>query len=436
MAVTTPPVAVAERLAELLEEARARTLRLIEPVAADDLVRQHDPLMSPIVWDLGHIAHFEALWLLRNTGGSVAHGEMPGLYDPFAHPRATRGSLALPTVREALATMARTRALVLERLSRLNWSSGDPLLRGGYVVHMVAQHEHQHGETVLQTLQLKTGTPYPAPRDWTIPRGMAVDPAMVGVPAGAYPVGTDDRTWAYDNERPRHRVHLAAFEIDRAPVTNAEYARFVGEGGYARAELWSEEGWRWRMEADVSAPKHWRRDGEGWRVQTFDQDEPLPPDHPVCHVCWFEAEAYARWAGKRLPSEAEWEVAATWDPATASARRYPWGDEPPTPDIANVDQLRFGTTPVGAFPRNVSPLGCVGMIGDVWEWTSSDFAPYPGYATFPYREYSEVFFGPRHKVLRGGAWATRAAVARATFRNWDFPVRRQIFAGFRCARDV
>jgi iron(II)-dependent oxidoreductase len=190
------------------------------------------------------------------------------------------------------------------------------------------------------------------------------------------------------------------------------------------------------MEADVAAPKHWRRDGAGWCARTFDRDEPLPPDHPVCHVCWFEAEAYAHWAGKRLPSEVEWEVAATWDPATASARRYPWGDEPPTPELANMDQLRFGTAPVGAFPRNVSPLGCVGMIGDVWEWTSSDFTPYPGYATFPYREYSEVFFGPTHKVLRGGAWATRAHVARATFRNWDFPVRRQIFAGFRCARDV
>ncbi|HEX5829816.1 MAG TPA: ergothioneine biosynthesis protein EgtB, partial [Gemmatimonadaceae bacterium] len=416
MAVLTPPVAVAERLAEVLEEARTRTLRLIAPVAADDLVRQHDPLMSPIVWDLGHITQFEALWLLRNAGGRVERGEMPGIYDPFAHPRSTRGSLALPTVRETLATMARTRDLVLERLPRLDWSSDDPLLRGGYVVHMVAQHEHQHGETVLQTLRLKTGAPYAAPRRWAIPRGTAVDAAMVRVPAGAYPVGTDDRTWAYDNERPRHHVHLAAFEIDRAPVTNAEYARFVNEGGYARAELWSEEGWRWRMEADVAAPKHWRRDGAGWRARTFDRDEPLPPDHPVCHVCWFEAEAYARWAGKRLPSEVEWEVAATWDPATASARRYPWGDEPPTPELANMDQLRFGTTPVGAFPRNVSPLGCVGMIGDVWEWTSSDFTPYPGYATFPYREYSEVFFGPTHKVLRGGAWATRAHVARATFR--------------------
>jgi len=167
----------------------------------------------------------------------------------------------------------------------------------------------------------------------------------------------------------------------------------------------------------------------------MDHRAAVDPRRPVCHVCAHEAEAFARWAGKRLPTEQEWEAAATWDPATGTRRAYPWGDEAPTRELANLDQLAFETAPVGAYPRNVSPIGCYGMIGDVWEWTASDFAPYPGYETFPYPEYSEVFFGPEYRVLRGGSWATRPGAARSTFRNWDYPIRRQIFSGFRCAAD-
>ena len=170
-------------------------------------------------------------------------------------------------------------------------------------------------------------------------------------------------------------------------------------------------------------------------TRTMDRVGPVDPSHPVCHVCWHEAEAFARFAGKRLPSEIEWEVAATWDPATGAARTYPWGEEPAGRHLANLDQLGFGTAPLGAYPRNVSPLGCAGMIGDVWEWTASDFGPWPGFESFPYREYSEVFFGTEYKVLRGGSWATRPGAVRNTFRNWDYPIRRQIFSGFRCARD-
>jgi iron(II)-dependent oxidoreductase len=168
----------------------------------------------------------------------------------------------------------------------------------------------------------------------------------------------------------------------------------------------------------------------------MDLVRPLDPARPVCHVCYHEAEAYARFAGKRLPTEAEWEAAASWDPATGAARRYPWGDEPWTPELANLDQLGFDTASVGAYPRNVSPLGCYGMIGDVWEWTASDLHGYPGFEPFPYREYSEAFFGTEYKVLRGGSWATRPGAVRVTFRNWDYPIRRQIFSGFRCARDA
>ena len=260
---------------------------------------------------------------------------------------------------------------------------------------------------------------------------------MVRCDGGHVRIGTDDRTESYDNERPSHMVELPPFLIDVTPVTNGAYRRFVEGGGYDDRAHWSDAGWAWRCESGVRAPKHWEPDATGdWTSRTMDRIEPLDPARPVCHVCYHEADAFARWAGKRLPTEQEWEAAATWNPSTGRAQRFPWGDEPVSRELANVDQLGFGTAPVGAYPRNVSPSGCYGMIGDVWEWTASDFSGYPGFAAFPYPEYSEVFFGPEYKVLRGGSWATSADVARATFRNWDYPIRRQIFAGFRCARDA
>jgi len=259
---------------------------------------------------------------------------------------------------------------------------------------------------------------------------------MVRFAGGRVQLGTDDRAMAYDNERPTHEVDLAPFMIDVYPVTNGDYVEFVRANGYDRRELWSEAGWAWREETQIEAPKHWVRDGDDWCVRVMDRVGRVEPNHPVCHVCYHEAEAYARFAGKRLLTEQEWEVAAGWDSEAQGMRRFPWGDSSATRERANVDQLMFGTAPIGAYKDNWSPLGCYGMIGDVWEWTSSDFQPYPGYKTFPYPEYSEVFFGSEYKVLRGGSWATRPGVVRNSFRNWDYPIRRQIFAGFRCARDA
>jgi iron(II)-dependent oxidoreductase len=256
----------------------------------------------------------------------------------------------------------------------------------------------------------------------------------VRFPGGVVRIGTDDRSAAYDNERPRHAVEVAPFRIDVHPVTNGDYLRFMEAGGYTSGRHWSEAGREWLAESGVTAPRYWERRDGAWITRTMDRVAPVNPAHPVCHVCWYEAEAYARWAGKRLPTEVEWETAASWDPA-GPPRTYPWGDAAPTRRHANLDQLGFGTAPVGAYPDNVSPLGCRGMIGDVWEWTASDFGPWPGFESFPYREYSEVFFGSEYKVLRGGSWATRPGAVRNSFRNWDYPIRRQIFSGFSCARD-
>jgi gamma-glutamyl hercynylcysteine S-oxide synthase len=438
--IAIPSRTTRQFIARELLEARNRTLLLLSPLSDDELRAQHDPLMSPILWDLGHIAHFEELWLTRNLDGPIEFVEMPGLFNPFEHPRSARGSLPLPGINHCQEIMAEIRHHVLERLATADFNSANPLLRDGYVYRMVLQHEYQHNETILQTLQLKRGRPYSPPAHITVPtappdayktgRGN-----MAHFPGGPVLIGTDDRSAAYDNERAQHRVHLAPFWIDINPVTNGDFQAFMEAGGYTTKDYWSDAGWAWVQESGVTAPKYWSLSDSGWVTRSMDEVGPVVPSHPVCHVCYYEAEAFARFAGKRLPTEFEWEAAASWDPGSGTKHSFPWGEEQATKDLANVDQLSFGTAPVGSYPRNVSPIGCYGMIGDVWEWTASDFDAYPGFESFPYREYSEAFFGTEYKVLRGGSWATRPGALRNSFRNWDYPIRRQIFSGFRCARD-
>ncbi|MCB1222243.1 SUMF1/EgtB/PvdO family nonheme iron enzyme, partial [bacterium] len=210
------------------------------------------------------------------------------------------------------------------------------------------------------------------------------------VPAGPFEMGTDDRSAAYDNERGRHVVDLPTYRIDAAPVTNGAYLRFMEDGGYERPELWSESGRAWLAETSSHAPMHWKWVEDRWMACTFGRFHAIDHRRAVIHVSWFEADAYARWAGKRLPTEAEWEKAAAWDPERGRARRFPWGDADPIRERANLDQRLLEPTPVGSYPRGLSFYGCHQMIGDVWEWTASDFLPYPGFEAFPYREYSEV----------------------------------------------
>ena len=416
-----------ERMAARLAEARSRTLRLIAPISTENLERVHSKLMSPLVWDLGHIAAFEDLWLCHRTGGlPVLRPDLMEVYDAAETPRAGRGDLPLLRLAEALDYMDAVRARALEVLDRADLT-GDR----ASVWELVLQHEHQHDETMLQCIQISEARLYSLPPA----EPLAATPAreMARIPAGPFLMGDSGEGFAYDNERPRHEVDLPAFEIDRTPVTNGDYLDFTADGGYERRELWSDQGWAWRREARAERPLYWSADG---RERRFDRSDPIDRQLPVMHVSWFEADAYARWAGKRLPTEAEWEKAAAWGPGATRPRRFPWGDEPPADERANLDQLAFGPLAAGALPAGASAYGVLGLIGDAWEWTASDFSPYPGFRAHPYREYSEVFFGGGYKVLRGGSWATRPTVARNTFRNWDHPQRRQIFAGFRCARDA
>jgi iron(II)-dependent oxidoreductase len=383
----TSPVGVES----LLTEARERTLRLIDGVAEPDLERVHDPLMSPLVWDLGHIAAFEDLWVARDAGLDLLRPELAEVYDADETPRPQRGELPYLRRAEALAYLEAVRERALASLEHVS----------DFIGEMLVQHEHQHNETMLQTLQLaEPGVYRPRRRR---PAGSAAAGALE-LEAGPFPMGDDGDGFAYDNERPRHEPELAAFRIDRAPVTNAAFAEFVADGGYRRRELWTPEGWSFREREGWERPLYWSEDGG---VRRFDELVALEPELPVMHVSWFEADAFARWRGARLPSEAEWEKAA----------RLAGGGR------GNLDQLDFGPGPAGPF------------LGDCWEWTASELRAYPGFRAFPYREYSEVFFDSGYRVLRGASWATRPRVARVTFRNWDHPQRRQIFAGFRCAEE-
>ncbi|MFD0903171.1 ergothioneine biosynthesis protein EgtB [Actinomadura sediminis] len=436
-----PPLdedALKELIADELGASRDRSLGLTTDVLAeDDLVAQVSPLMSPLVWDLAHVGNYEELWLLRAAAGAdPMRPEIDGLYDAFEHPRAERPSLPLLPPGEARAYISTVRAKVLDALPSVPFDTADPLTRGGFVYGMVVQHEHMHDETMLATHQLRTGAPalLDPPAETVQARGARPGDEVL-IEGGPFQMGTSDEPWAYDNERPVHIVDVPSYYIDTEPVSNAAYTRFMDDGGYDDPRWWTQAGWEWRTKSGKRAPAFWRREGGQWLRRRFGRTEPVPPGEPVQHVCWYEADAYARWAGKRLPTEAEWEKAARWDPAVQRSRKYPWG-EVYEEGRANLGQRALRPSPEGSYASGASAYGVRRMLGDVWEWTSSDFHGYPGFRSFPYKEYSEVFFGPEYKVLRGGSWATHPLAIRGSFRNWDYPIRRQIFSGFRCARDV
>lgn len=424
-------------IATELDRVRGRSLALLHPVADEDQLQQHSPLMSPLVWDLAHVGNYEELWLLRVVAGvpgtSKQYDEM---YNPFIHPRFTRANLPLLGPSEARSYIGQVRSRVWDVLETIELDPANRLLADGFVYGLVVQHEHQHDETMVAARQLMLERAQPILGTAPAPRGNPVASLELLVDGGPFIMGTDLEPWAYDNERPEHEVYLEPFWIDSTPVTNRDFLAFVDAGGYHERRLWTEAGWQHRQQHGLEQPEFWIDAGEGSRsVLRFGQRAELRLDEPVQHVCWYEADAYARWAGKRLPSEAEWEKTATWHPREGK-RRYPWGNEPPDATKANLGQRHCGPAEVGAYPDGRSPWGCHQMIGDIWEWTASDFVRYPGFEAFPYNEYSQVFFGCDYKVLRGGSWATDVQAIRGTFRNWDFPSRRQIFCGFRCARDA
>ncbi|QEN16581.1 ergothioneine biosynthesis protein EgtB [Mycolicibacterium sp. ELW1] len=424
-----------ETLARDLERARRRTLTLTDFDDAE-LHRQYSPLMSPLVWDLAHIGQQEELWLLRD-GDPHRPGMLPanieGLYDAFVHSRASRVDLPLLSPAQSRAYCTSVRAAALDVLDTLPHRDDDAEV--AFRFGLVISHENQHDETILQALNLRSGAPILAHR-MTLPPGR---PGLAGssvlVPGGPFVLGVDAVTepLSLDNERPAHVVDVPAFRIGRVPVTNAEWRQFIDDGGYTQQRWWSPRGWEHRVQTDLSAPEFWNPDGTRTR---FGHVEDIPGDEPVQHITFFEAEAYAAWAGARLPSEVEWEKAAAWDPVVGARRRYPWGSGEPTPQRANLGGEALRPAPVGAYPDGASAYGAEQMLGDVWEWTTSPLRPWPGFTPMIYQRYSEPFFDGDYKVLRGGSWAVGSDTLRPSFRNWDHPIRRQIFSGVRLAWDV
>ncbi|MEO0406508.1 MAG: SUMF1/EgtB/PvdO family nonheme iron enzyme [Cyanobacteria bacterium P01_A01_bin.135] len=406
--------ALRSTLRSQMQACRAATLRLFEAVGDQQLKQQAHPDFSPSGWHLGHIGYTESLWIReRLMGGSPASHRV--LFAQDGLPKAERQNLpALADIRQYLAQIRRDVFLYLDRA---------PVQQQARLWWFLLQHESQHGETIAMVHQMlglqgraPHHTPSPAP-----PTAASVQ-TMVQIPAGPVVLGSDDTTTALDNEGPGHLIHTADYWIDQHPVTCTQYRQFMRAGGYQTQRWWSSAGWAWLQQSAVTQPRYWQV-GSQW------------DDHPVCGVSYYEAEAYAKFAGKRLPTEAEWEKAACWSPATGRSQPYPWGDGAPTLERANYGHRLGHTTPVTAFPAGASPSGCLDMLGNVWEWTSSPFAPYPRFKPYPYVGYSQTYFDGQHYVLRGGSWATQPWCLRPTFRNWYQRDVRQPFCGFRCATD-
>ncbi|MEE9521940.1 MAG: selenoneine synthase SenA [candidate division NC10 bacterium] len=424
-------------LARALIDARSRTLALVADLTDEQLMGPRLAIVNPLLWEIGHAAWFQEKWVLRRDNAGSVREDADALYDSMAIPHDTRWDLPLPSRAETVAYMQQVLDRILEQLNTIAPDDED-----AYFYHLAPFHEDMHDEAFTYTRQTLG---YPCPQfggdSQEVQTGGGPLPGDVEIPGGTFLLGaTSDLPFVFDNEKWAHPVEIRPFRIARAPVTNSEFVVFVDDKGYLRREFWSDEGWRWREKVGVEHPVYWHRvPGAHWARRCYDEILPLEEHQPIIHVTWYEAEAYCRWARRRLPTEAEWEVAASAEPTpdgrglSGHKRRFPWGDEPAFAGRGNLDGRAGGCIDVGALPDGDSSFGCRQMIGNVWEWTSTTFGPYPGFVADPYKEYSQPWFGT-HKVLRGGCWVTRSRMIRNTWRNYYTLDRRDVLAGFRtCA---
>ncbi len=423
------PFPAAAELARGVLDARRRTFALVEDLG--DLLGPRLSIVNPLLWEIGHVAWFQERWVLRHAlGRPPVDPRVDALYDSSAVAHDTRWDLPLLTRVEVYRYLETIRDLVAEV-----FAAGEPAPEVTYHAMYAVFHEDMHGEAFTYTRQTLG---HPAPRLESPPFAADGDggplPGDVEIAGGTRSLGADPSApFVFDNEKWAHPVPVAPFRIARAAVTQGEFAAFVEDRGYQRPELWSPEGWTWRQAAGAEGPLYWRREGAGWWRCVFARRLPLERVRPGIHVNAHEAEAFCRWAGRRLPTEAEWEAAAAGDLDGARRRRFPWGDAAPGGSLANLDGLRLGCVEVGSLAAGDTPEGCRQMLGNVWEWTATPFRPYPGFTPDPYEQYSAPWF-ETHRVLRGGAWPTRARLLRNTWRNYYTPDRRDVWAGFRtCA---
>jgi ergothioneine biosynthesis protein EgtB len=402
-----------------MQRCRLGTLALFEGIDDITFCKQAHPEFSPVGWHLGHIGFTEALWILERCAG------LPPLCPEYHKLLAADGlpkcdRQKVPPLEEICDYLDTVRTQVLAYLETA------PLEKQERLWRFLLQHESQHTETIAFVLQLQRWHLRERHQEmWIhsysahIPSTLHPPAEMLEIPAGEFEMGNDSID-ALDNERSLHRVYLDSYWIDRYPITCGQYRVFIEASGYQNSRWWSTDGWKWLQENPVKEPLYWSAD-------------PTWDNHPVCGVSWYEAEAYAQFVGKRLPTEAEWEKAASWDAATGRRHTYPWGNTEPHLSHCNHDNAVGHTTAVDAYPKGQSAYGCYDMLGNVWEWTASWFDGYEGFVAYPYRGYSQTYFDGQHRVLRGSSWATRPWAMRSSFRNWYYPSVRQILAGFRCA---
>ena len=415
-------------LIEKLQEARLRTLRLVDDLHDEQMIGPRLSIVNPLRWEIGHVAWFQEYWVLRHLCGRsprLARGD--ALYDSAKVAHDTRWDLNLPRKSDTIAYTLRILDDVAKYVGKIISDETE------YFLSLALFHEDMHGEAITYTRQTLS---YSAPR-LTRSQTPTADPITSGdalIPGGSFLMGNSaDDGFVFDNEKQPFQVDVQPFAISRTATTNAEFLAFVDDAGYQRRELWSNDGWQWRQSVGAKHPVYWKFDGGEWWRRDFDRIVKLESNLPVLHVNWYEADAYCRWARRRLPTEAEWEMAASTEPGSNRKRRFPWGDQSPTPRHANLDSRALGCVAVDALAAGDSAYGCRQMIGNTWEWTATDFMPYPGFVAGPYKEYSEPWFG-NHKVLRGGCWATRSRLISNTYRNFYTPDRRDVWAGFRtCA---
>lgn len=433
----TKPVPTS-RLIDMMTSARRRTLEMVQGLTPDQFTGPKLPTLNPLIWEIGHVGWFYENFILRrlyNQEPMLATGDT--LYDSIAIAHETRWDLPVLPLNEILAYMQDVQDALIDRLGDKDMADE----RHSYLYQFTVFHEDMHTEAFAwarQTLGYPTPVFDGAPVGRGAP-GTGALPGDVAIEGGVFRMGAEeDAPFLFDNEKWARPVTVAPFKMARAPVTNRAFSDFVADGGYQKEAFWDSDGWAWRQEAAAEHPVYWVPDEHGgWGVRQFDRVVDLPLDQPVIHVCWHEANAYCRWAGRRLPTEAEWELAATTVPETTDGvlqkRRYPWGDEEPTPDHANLDGFMLGCVDVAAHPAGDSAYGCRQMIGNTWEWTQDIFKPFPGFAPDDYKEYSQPLFNST-RVLRGGAWTTRGRMITSLYRNYFGPDRRDVFAGFRtCA---
>jgi len=417
-----------------LKDARLRTLQLIAGLNQQQLIGPMLDTVNPLLWEIGHTAYFYELWILRELHGDDAFlSNADQLFNSMTIAHNDRWDLPLLTLDETKTYMQKVLDRVIHYLQSSEVKEDDI-----YLTRYGVFHEDMHTEAFTYTRRTLN---YPAPEltgchfntAQTNPSPLTGDVEIAG---GEYLLGApQDIEFCFDNEKWQHPVSVKPFAISRTATSYQQYADFVDSDGYSNKQFWDDEGWQWLQENNITGPDGWKKESNGnWLIKQFDQWQALRPNAAVIHINWYEANAWCRWAGRRLPSEAEWELAASGTPDNINAKRiYPWGNTQATESHTNMDSRAMGTIDVSALPNGDSAFGCRQMIGNTWEWVSDTFKPYPGFVADMYEDYSQPLFG-QTKVLRGGAWTTRSRMIRNTWRTYYGPDRNDVFAGFRsCA---